>query len=150
MSVSVHVRHFFNREGLTVFPVLFEQHRRSVAVFPGFISLQHSGLSTTELEDTIDVTLEFESKLLLKKWRSSSQHEQIAAQYRRHWTREPEIAFSSPRSEILGPRNQPATNSSASRELSLHMQQKVVKPRRAKPSANSQKHLPRKPRHQHS
>ena len=44
-------------------------------------------------KDTIDVTLEFESELLLKEWRSSRQHEQVAAAYRQFWTREPEIVF---------------------------------------------------------
>jgi heme-degrading monooxygenase HmoA len=95
MSVIVHVRHFFNHEGSKTFPALFEEHRRSVSAFPGFISLQHSRPNEAEWNDTIDVTLEFESELLLKEWRSSSPHEQVAAAYRRHWMREPEIVFRS-------------------------------------------------------
>ena len=94
MSVIVLVRQFINTDGLEAFPALFEEHRRSVAAFPGFISLQHSRPRESKFDDTIEVTLEFESELLLKQWRASSQHEQVAANYRRYWTREPEIGFS--------------------------------------------------------
>ena len=95
MRVSVHVRHFFNTDGLKAFPALFEEHRRSVAAFPGFISLRHSGLSEAPPNGRVEITLEFESESLLRQWRSSPRHEQIAAGYRRHWMREPEIVFSS-------------------------------------------------------
>ena len=94
MSIIVQARHFFNTEGLKAFPALFEEHRRSVAAFPGFISLRHSHPSETEPNDWIGVTLEFENEALLKEWRSSPQHAQIAAKCRRYWTHEPEIVFS--------------------------------------------------------
>src|SRR3989442_1744744 len=96
MSVSIHVRHFFNTDGLKAFPALFEEHRRSAAAFPGFISLQHSRLSEASPDGRVEVTLEFESEPLLIQWRCSPQHEQIAGGYRRYWIREPEIVFSSP------------------------------------------------------
>ena len=93
MSVLVHVRQFFNADGLKAFPTLFEEHRRMASAIAGFISLERSGSGETERSNEIELTLEFESEALLKQWRASPQHEQVAAGYRRFWTREPETVF---------------------------------------------------------
>ena len=93
MSVRVHVKQFVTGEGLSAFPALLEEHRRAAAAFPGFISL-HGCSSQCEGNAELEITLEFQDESLLKKWRSSAPHERIAADYRRYWTREPEIAIS--------------------------------------------------------
>ncbi|HEU0009141.1 MAG TPA: hypothetical protein VFT34_04915 [Verrucomicrobiae bacterium] len=91
MSALVRVRQFFSDEGLKSFPALFAEHRRLASGFAGFISLEQSVAGEPGRKHEIEVTLEFESEALLKQWRSSAQHEQIATGYRRYWTREPEI-----------------------------------------------------------
>ena len=94
----IRVRQFLNEEGLNAFPAMFAEHRLLASAFAGFISLEHSGSGATGRNNEVEVTLEFESEALLKRWRSSSQHEQVAARYRRYWTREPEIVLYSVRS----------------------------------------------------
>jgi heme-degrading monooxygenase HmoA len=93
MSALIRVRQFFSQEGLKAFPAMFAEHRRLASAFAGFISLEHSGPGATGRNDEVEVTLEFESELLLKRWRSSPQHEQVAAGYRGYWMREPEIVL---------------------------------------------------------
>ncbi len=95
MSASVRVRLSLSEEGLKAFPALFEEHRRSASAFAGFISLRRSGLGEVEANNEVEVTLEFENEALLKQWRASPQHQQVAAGYRRYWTREPEVVLSS-------------------------------------------------------
>ena len=93
MSALIRVRQFLSEEGLNAFPAMFARHRHLASAFAGFISLKHSGSGWTGRNNEVEVTLEFESEVLLKRWRSSSQHELVAAGYRRYWTREPEIVL---------------------------------------------------------
>jgi len=95
MSVFVRVRQFFNQEGLQAFSPLFEEHRRLAASFPGFISLQRAERPEAQPNGEIEIILAFENQALLGRWRSSPQHEQIAAAYARYWMRDPEIVFAS-------------------------------------------------------
>lgn len=94
MSVTVHVRHFFNEEGLRALPRLFEEHQRCLSAFPGFVSLHHSTPVRHEQFNELEMTLEFTDEALLKQWRSSAEHARVAATYRRYWVREPEVTFS--------------------------------------------------------
>ncbi|MBI2927096.1 MAG: antibiotic biosynthesis monooxygenase [Verrucomicrobia bacterium] len=93
MSASVRVRLFFGEEGLRAFPALFAEHRRAASAFAGFISLRHCRLDAAGGNNEVELTLEFESEALLKQWRSSPEHAQVAAGYRRYWTREPEVVL---------------------------------------------------------
>ncbi len=91
MSAFVRVRHFLSEEGMKEFDSVLAGHQLLASAFPGFISLQHSRPNEPERNQEACVTVEFENEVLLMRWRSSPQHEQIAARYRRCWTREPEI-----------------------------------------------------------
>jgi len=92
-GACVHVRHFFTAAGGKAFPRLFADHQRAVSSFPGFLALRHSPVETNGVVATLDMILEFENDALLKAWRSSPQHAQIAAAYRPFWAREPEVTF---------------------------------------------------------
>jgi heme-degrading monooxygenase HmoA len=94
MGAFVHVRHFLTPAGWEAFPRLFAEHQRRVARFPGFVTLRHSKWSASPPLTELEVILEFESEALLKVWRSSAEHTQVAAEYRPFWARDPEIRFS--------------------------------------------------------
>ncbi len=89
----IRVRQFFSEEGLKAFPAMFAEHRHLASAFAGFTSLEHSRSGVTGGNNEVELALEFESEALLMRWRSSPQHEQVAAGYRRYWTREPEIVL---------------------------------------------------------
>jgi heme-degrading monooxygenase HmoA len=94
MSAFVHVRHFFSPEGVQAFPRLFEEHRRSVSAFAGFVSLRRSPPVKGDHASEREMTLEFADESLLQKWRSSPEHAQVGAAYRPFWIREPQLTFS--------------------------------------------------------
>lgn len=91
MTGFAYVIHFFNDEGLRRFPEMFAEHRRRAAKYPGFVSLrQLHPFAEIKPEGTFTM-LEFSDEQLMLKWRASDDHKWVVEQYKRLWTKDPQV-----------------------------------------------------------
>jgi len=91
MRGFVYVVHYFSPEGSRRFPEMFREHQQRAARYAGFVALHHLKPMQPIRSDGTFTLLEFADEQLLLKWRASEDHKWVAAQYRTHWTRDPDV-----------------------------------------------------------
>jgi heme-degrading monooxygenase HmoA len=91
VSALTLVRHFLVSGRSDEFNATVRKHRSMVGGRDGFVSLRQLRASSGASDEERVLLLEFQNETQLMSWRTSEEHKQIAAEYRRLWAREPEV-----------------------------------------------------------
>jgi heme-degrading monooxygenase HmoA len=91
MSAFAYVKQYFSAEGIERFADVYHEHKLRAARHDGFVSLRRLLPLAESPPEEVVLLLEFTTKELMLRWRSSNDHKWVADQYGEWWLKPPEM-----------------------------------------------------------